>query len=383
MNEDASLALDILQQQLRLAGYSAMDASGTRHFDGVGVRGCDGGFADKSPDDSFDTVACATDGKGSDAIAIRYEATLLNTQPVTDSSGTVRPSNCGFNSITEWDIGTGVNTPLADKPLFTTANKRPIYGAPAWQAHPKGGAIVVVATGILLSDGDLGSTKDNEAIYGIWDPTPVGKDDVEPFNTVALNELLEQTVLADSAIAVGSDTFFQASKKTIDWRVHRGWTVPLGRTHKGERSLDQILNVGKNVVVSTTVLTAPKSTNEETCSAGALPVNFQYALNALDGRSTRFFVYEVDGKTLYASVVLIGEGGYSRGMQLIRNESVWTPSKRKRYSSDTQNGEGDPEPQGCNPENGGFSGTENNPLRYEVQCGWSRTQYQLSRPPAN
>ncbi|WP_442907337.1 PilW family protein [Hydrogenophaga sp. BPS33] len=118
MNEDASLALDILQQQLRLAGYSAMGADGTRHFDGVGVRGCDGGFADKSPDGSFDAVACAAGGKGSDAIAIRYEATLLNTQPVADNSGAVRPSNCGFNGITAWDIGTGVNTTLADNRFY-------------------------------------------------------------------------------------------------------------------------------------------------------------------------------------------------------------------------------------------------------------------------
>src|SRR5690606_33430060 len=42
------------------------------------------------------------------------------------------------------------------KPLFTTEGNRPIYAAPAWQAHPQGGMIVVVGTGIALDENHVG-----------------------------------------------------------------------------------------------------------------------------------------------------------------------------------------------------------------------------------
>lgn len=270
-----------------------------------------------------------------------------------------------------------------NKPLFTTAKNRPIYGSPAWQPHPQGGTMVVVATGILLSDADLGNPAANEAIYGIWDPTPIGKEDIASFAPVAVEQLLQQTVLQDTAIAVGNDTLFNASKNAIDWKSHRGWTVPLGRTHKGERSLDQIRNVGRSVLINTTVLTASSNADEETCTAAALPPNFMYALNALDGASMRFFMGKRDGKTVYGSVLLVGEGGYSRGIKLVRKSYQWTPGERKYRAMDSQSGEASPTPQACRAESGDVLGTGNSARDFNIECGWSRTQYQLSRPPSN
>lgn len=123
MNEDASLALEILQQQLRLAGYSDLDAMGERKFRGVGVRGCDGGFSDTAADEDFDAMACGTASTGPDAIAVRYEATLLNTQPVVDATTLVqRPANCSFTGISAWDVGGGITIPLADNRYYIAAD---------------------------------------------------------------------------------------------------------------------------------------------------------------------------------------------------------------------------------------------------------------------
>ncbi|WP_137917744.1 PilW family protein [Hydrogenophaga sp. 2FB] len=123
MNEDASLALEILQQQLRLAGYSDLDAKGERKFRGVGARGCDGGFSDNTADQDFDAMACSTASTGPDAIAVRYEATLLNTQPVTDlTTSVLQPANCSFIGISAWDIGAGVTIPLADNRYYIAAD---------------------------------------------------------------------------------------------------------------------------------------------------------------------------------------------------------------------------------------------------------------------
>lgn len=276
-----------------------------------------------------------------------------------------------------------------NRPLFTTANNRPIYGAPAWQAHPKGGAIVVVATGILLSDKDLDDTAANEAIYGIWDPTPIGKDDVASFEPATVNQLLLQTVLQETANVVGSNTYYGASKNKIDWKVHRGWTMPLGRTHTGERSLDQIHNLSNIVLIATTVITAPSNSATETCTASSLPPNFLYALNALDGSSARFFVNKRSDRTEYASMVLLSRGGFSRGIGVNEkaNPFVGTESYRLSYAPAESDGESSPEDEykkkRCRPTNAPISGTDDESVGGKLQCHvWSRIQYQLSRPPS-
>lgn len=114
MNEDASLALEMLQQQIRLAGYSGFAAAGNRNFQGMGIRGCDAGFDDNASNSNFDAMTCNADADGPDALAIRYEASALNTQPTAAGL----PTNCSFNGITAWDIGAGVVIPLADNRYY-------------------------------------------------------------------------------------------------------------------------------------------------------------------------------------------------------------------------------------------------------------------------
>jgi type IV pilus assembly protein PilW len=103
MNEDASLALEVLQQQIRLAGFSSVDASGARLFPGRAVFGCEGTPSSTS-DTAFESLACNAAGTGPDALAVRYEATVLNSQPVTNASGATVPGNCANEGIDPWDI---------------------------------------------------------------------------------------------------------------------------------------------------------------------------------------------------------------------------------------------------------------------------------------
>ena len=91
MNEDASLALEILQQQIRLAGYSSTDSTGKRNFAGIAVRGCAGDFTDTKA--AFGSLACKSTGEH--ALAVRFEATSLNSQ-VTSAS---LPANCAYEGI--------------------------------------------------------------------------------------------------------------------------------------------------------------------------------------------------------------------------------------------------------------------------------------------
>lgn len=87
LNEDGILAINLIQQQLKQAGYSRQIIPGSGatvmgNYAGPAVRGCDGGFTDSAA--AFGSLSCTT-GTGSDAIAIRYEATPENTMPTADS----------------------------------------------------------------------------------------------------------------------------------------------------------------------------------------------------------------------------------------------------------------------------------------------------------
>lgn len=114
MNEDATLALELLQQQVRLAGFSNVNASGARLFPGRAVRGCDGGFTNNAGGTAFEAQTCSATATGSDAFAVRYEATLLNSQSVTNA-GVQRPANCANEGITAWNAlaeGAATATPM-------------------------------------------------------------------------------------------------------------------------------------------------------------------------------------------------------------------------------------------------------------------------------
>jgi len=114
MNEDATLALEVLQQQIRLAGFSNVDAAGARLFPGRAVRGCEGNFT-SATNAAFNALTCDPAGAGPDAFAVRYEATLLNSQPVTNGAGVVQPGNCANEGIAAWNAlaeGAASATPL-------------------------------------------------------------------------------------------------------------------------------------------------------------------------------------------------------------------------------------------------------------------------------
>lgn len=107
MNEDAALALELLQQQLRLAGFSA-DRTSLRGdqapWEGTALLGCDGAFRNANNTRNtadFSMLDCPDTGASTDpdALVIRYEATLLNTLGAT-ASGT--PLNCAYESLSAW-----------------------------------------------------------------------------------------------------------------------------------------------------------------------------------------------------------------------------------------------------------------------------------------
>ena len=124
MNEEGMIALGLLQQQIRLAGYSnTFEAAGSdvKNFAGTSIRGCDNGFADAGV--AFNSLTCnATAGTASNgAIAIRYEADVLNTTPTAGGL----PTNCALLGITRDTPSAAagaVNFALADNRYYVRSS---------------------------------------------------------------------------------------------------------------------------------------------------------------------------------------------------------------------------------------------------------------------
>lgn len=286
------------------------------------------------------------------------------------------------------------------KPLFTTENNRPIYGAPAWQSHPRGGFIVVIATGIVLEDSDLADTSQRESIYGIWDPTSSAGQEKAAFDTVLPSDLVEQRV-AQLESKVGTESYYSITRDPVDWNRHKGWTFKLGHIHPGERSIDQISNVGSSVLINTTALDSSTSDASETCTASNLPPNYLYLLNALDGAGNPAFDSDRDGVLDTPAMVLLEAGGFSRsigivdasgGLDIMWRKGIQTQDGEDEYLS--YNDAGDPSGSNCREAQKTVLGLNNGGVSLGVKCNdddtddpngtpkpWSRQQYQLTRPP--
>jgi type IV pilus assembly protein PilW len=154
MNEDAALALELLQQQIRLVGFSNVDNTGDRLFPGQAVRGCDGGFTNNAGGSAFNALACNAAGAGPDAIAIRYQATLLNSQPVT-SGGVQFPGNCALEALAQWDAtgegSTSNNIALADNRYYIADD----MGTPSLWCQGRTGAGFGTATALIPNIEDM------------------------------------------------------------------------------------------------------------------------------------------------------------------------------------------------------------------------------------
>ncbi|WP_390347787.1 pilus assembly protein [Variovorax boronicumulans] len=229
-----------------------------------------------------------------------------------------------------------------DRPLFTTpgGKTQPIYAAPTWQVHPgdasactysttsQCGAIVVVGTGILLDEDDLTTPATKQAIYGIWDQTPIGGNDKTGFNKVVLTDLVAQTIDMGSAkLGTGIENgknFYQVSANPVDWKTKKGWLLNLGVINytgamaNGERVVGDLANLGSSVMI-TSFLPEDRNLGLESCTAtGSLP-NIIYVLDALTGKNKYSFDVDSNGSFDFYSIVSIPAGGFTRGNVSSRN----------------------------------------------------------------
>lgn len=184
MNEDAALALELLQQQIRLTGFSNVDATGDRLFPGQAVRGCEGdptasatGSAFADVDADFSALACNAGGTRPDSIAVRYEASLLNSQPVT-VAGVQSPGNCAHEALAAWAVPVAEGVPLRAPPTSMALADNRYYidndadGTPSLFCQGRTGAGFGNATALIPNIEDMQVQYAVTALPSVGNPIP-------------------------------------------------------------------------------------------------------------------------------------------------------------------------------------------------------------------
>jgi type IV pilus assembly protein PilW len=126
LNENATIALGILQQHIRLAGYSSIAGSTTytirKNYNDAGVRGCEGGFTSETA--TFAALTC-NNTTATDAISVRYEADLSNSTPVVAGAATLA-ANCVSQGIAATTASQATSTAAgaAALPNYALADNR-------------------------------------------------------------------------------------------------------------------------------------------------------------------------------------------------------------------------------------------------------------------
>jgi len=339
-----------------------------------------------------------------------------NTRVVAAYAGDANGQLWRFNLTGEpstWHVSHG-------RPLFTVPGNRPIFGHPAWQKHSAGGFIVVFATGIVLEENDLDDLG-AQSIYGIWDRMELDGTMLngETFTPVTNAQLEVRNAVTAGSVSANGFQYFGLSGNNINWNTQRGWRLPMlniaqtdASLRPGERSIADVQNYGSNVVITSTVLRRPAST--EMCSASDLPANYIFNLNAQEASPdlSRSFDVDGDGRLDPFAVAYAAGGGFSRGISLTRRytnstgtelpvEPVPPPNNtsdpqvplsdtaRLTKAADEASGESmisnGSKPK-CRTMRGVVLGTATSGLATGVFCpttGWNRTQFQLSAPPTN
>lgn len=143
-SEDAAIAMTILGNHLRMAGYSpprtlvptgsALVGGGKvaipdRNLTGYAIRGCDFGFSSAvTTSTTFENLTCSTTA-GPAAFAVRYEADVFNTFPVNKNSPKPEgdPSDCvsagiSANTISSYDAAAQYSLSEARFSVATSAS---------------------------------------------------------------------------------------------------------------------------------------------------------------------------------------------------------------------------------------------------------------------
>jgi type IV pilus assembly protein PilY1 len=203
-----------------------------------------------------------------------------------DAKGRLWRFDLHNTNSSEWQAG------FSNTPLLTPSAATPVSAAPVFTTHPKGGLMVMYATGRLFSNADA-SDSSQQYLYAIWDPTLVGKASQTGAGATE-SQLVEHAVNTTAVSSSPEGYAITPSSTTItytDAAGTRGWKVKQS-VAAGERAIyDPFLL--SNFVVFNTI--APTVTNVGDPCTSVTSQSFLYFLMPLSGKMAPYAIADTNG----------------------------------------------------------------------------------------
>lgn len=262
------------------------------------LRDMDTGVGSKESPNGLGGVKLLRDGNG--VITAAYAGDLL---------GNLWKFDLASHRSPEWKVAFG------GKPMFKSENGRPFTAAPATVTHPRGGVMVLAATGKLFEEGDE-KLRELQSAYGLWDASvlvqkPGGSTNAGP-GALSGRQLQEwvwqegqpfdatKLLKREQSLSQGGSFSQQTDPtKVLDWAQHRGWQVPLTMMKdKGLRNIVQPQLVSGQVMFETMTPVLDVDYAKDPCADLVDVPGFTLFLDPLSGGMSKKAVIDTnrDGK---------------------------------------------------------------------------------------
>ena len=237
-----------------------------------------------------------------------------------DLKGNMWKFDLASHKPAEWKVA------FDGKPLFKVKEGRPFTAAPATVVHPRGGVMVLAATGKLFEDGDE-TTRDQEFAYGLWDKsTLVQKVVSAPTGGLSAGSVLSQWQWnegkpigqsgQDSLIERSHELMLDArfSKQSgevdpIKWSERRGWRARLDMIpNRGLRNIVQPQLVSGMVLFEPMTPILELEKRQDLCAEPLNVPGFSLFLDPLSGLMAKSRVIDTnrDGRITDADAKVSG-----------------------------------------------------------------------------
>lgn len=220
--------------------------------------------------------------------AVRDSDGVIQAAYAGDIRGNVWRFNLSGESIASWNVA------FNNTPLFVAKDGagvvQPITAAPTLVTHPRGGVMVVVGTGKLMTSSDvIGSGLSQvQALYGLWDKiSPAESPNTSASVITSSSFLAARNINLTKVSGDNAPNHYALQSSTpVNWSTQRGWTMPL-TLGTGQRLVYPGLNYLNYVFVTTIVPPGSGS-----CSTGS---SFSGLFDPLNGTVNNQVLFDTNG----------------------------------------------------------------------------------------
>jgi len=204
-----------------------------------------------------------------------------------DAKGSLWRFDLESANVADWKVG------LGGAPLITMNPGRPITSSPLFINHPKGGLMVMFASGKVYATGDETSA-DVQSIIGVWDLAIPGKPSAG-YPTATMTQIVDQAVSTAPVVTTDKLTAYRTDANATTFAYtngsgKRGWKVDM-KLQSGERNIFNPFILSSLAYFNSI---APSNGQAGDPCMGVQIRSFLYSINPLTGQMPAAATYDIN-----------------------------------------------------------------------------------------